>query len=271
MVLQAYIDHSCEGGTFVLAGYVSAAEEWTAFSEEWQALLNDQPVLKRLEMQEMARSRETMERASQFYRAIEKHARIAVSCIISVDELRQAVREFNWPPYMVNLERLEDPYFFAWKAIIDMLTQEHASMDLREQVDFVFDEQAEKDAIRAHWNRYKLPIATETGQFTENDPLFYSAENSLPLQAADFWAWWVRKWEEDGVPGGISKLEFSSGGFSWKGERNIPRPSTRFSKDDLKKEFARSFDNISIYLASLSDEQASSASEILERRDQEDG
>ena len=271
LVLQAYIDHSCEAETFVLAGYLSTAEEWAAFSKEWQALLDDQPVLKRFEMQEMAQSPERMERASRFYRAIERHVRIAVSCVISVDELRQAVREFNWPPYMVNVEKLEDPYFFAWKATIDMLAQEHASMDLRERVDFVFDDQAEKDAIRAHWNRYKLPIATETDQFTENDPLFCSVEDSLPLQAADFWAWWVRNWEENAILDGVARLEFSSGGSSWSGERNIPRPSMRLSKDDLKKEFARSFENISIYLASLSDQQVSSASEILEKRDQEDG
>ena len=257
LVLQAYIDHSCEAGTFVLAGYLAAAEEWAAFSKEWKELLDDQPVLKRIEMQEMAQSPERMERASRLYRTIERHVRIAVSCIIPVDELRQAVRQFNWPSYTINVEKIEDPYFFAWKATIDMLAQEHASMGLREQIDFVFGDQAEKDAIRAHWARYKLPIATETDQFTENDPLFCSAEDSLPLQAADFWAWWVREWEENGIPDGVARLEFSSSGSSWNGERDIPRPSMRFSKDDFKKEFARSIDNISIYVASLSDQQIS--------------
>ena len=240
-----------------MAGYVAAAEEWAAFSKEWKELLDDQPVLKRIEMQEMAQSPERMERASRFYRTIERHVRIAVSCIIPVDELRQAVRQFNWPSYMISVEKIEDPYFFAWKATIDMLAQEHASMGLREQIDFVFGDQAEKDAIRAHWARYKLPIATETDQFTENDPLFCSAEDSLPLQAADFWAWWVREWEENGVPDGVARLEFSSSGSSWNGEGDIPRPSMRFSKDDFKKEFARSIDNISIYVASLSDQQIS--------------
>jgi hypothetical protein len=40
MVVRAYIDDSyTAGGVHVLAGYIARAEQWGAFSKEWEELL----------------------------------------------------------------------------------------------------------------------------------------------------------------------------------------------------------------------------------------
>jgi hypothetical protein len=39
-------------------------------------------------------------------------------------------------------------------------------------------------------------------------PAFRKDENFLPLQGADFWAWWVRKWYTEGTPEKIQRWDF---------------------------------------------------------------
>ena len=148
LTLQAYIDDSQDGDTFVLAGYIADAEEWTTFSIDWQELLDMRPRLDYLKMNEMAQSPERIERASWFYRVIERHIRAAISCTIPIDELVRAVRTVDWPPNFTNLHRLENPYYFSFHAIINMAAQHQQKMGLNEPIDFIFDDQSEKRAIR---------------------------------------------------------------------------------------------------------------------------
>jgi hypothetical protein len=50
-MFTAYIDDShTTQSAFVLAGYVATAENWTLFSDEWQAILDMQPALSRFKM-----------------------------------------------------------------------------------------------------------------------------------------------------------------------------------------------------------------------------
>jgi hypothetical protein len=60
-------------------------------------------------------------------------------------------------------------------------------------------------------------------------PTFGSDEKFLPLQAADFWAWWVRKGYEEGTLAQYQNADFGT----WKGTKKIPMINITFSEDQL--------------------------------------
>ncbi len=93
LVLQVYIDDSAskDGKIFVLAGYIAPAENWAAFSNEWQAILDEEPRLERFKMHEMARSGVRRLRCERFYRVIEKYVTGAISCVIDTNDLSEVI------------------------------------------------------------------------------------------------------------------------------------------------------------------------------------
>jgi hypothetical protein len=60
-------------------------------------------------------------------------------------------------------------------------------------------------------------------------PRFEDDEIFLPLQVADFWAWWLRKGAEVGNLQQIANADF---GF-WKGSNNVMALVIRASEDQL--------------------------------------
>lgn len=55
MTLIAYVDDSAEtGDALVLAGYISTAENWVEFSQEWKELLSLRPPWLCFKMNEIA-------------------------------------------------------------------------------------------------------------------------------------------------------------------------------------------------------------------------
>jgi len=96
MPIRAYIDDSGGGvgPVFVLAGYIATAEQWAAFSDEWQAILDMKPAVKRFKMSEAANwsDQQWKERLPLFYRAIENHVAAGLSLTIPYDEFRRVFR-----------------------------------------------------------------------------------------------------------------------------------------------------------------------------------
>ncbi len=71
MTLQAYIDESSdENGVFVLAGCISDAESWAAFTKEWEGVLKYGILNKHgryhFKMSDMALNEERMSRVSRY-------------------------------------------------------------------------------------------------------------------------------------------------------------------------------------------------------------
>src|SRR6185437_369377 len=99
MTLQAFIDDSAEAGqVLVLAGYISSADDWRVFSDEWQKRL-DHAGWKRFKMSEVATGGpERMEIAGWFYRAIEEHVQAYIAVAVDIPALRRAVREVGLRP-----------------------------------------------------------------------------------------------------------------------------------------------------------------------------
>jgi len=70
-----------------------------------------------------------------------------------------------------------------------------------------------------------------------NTPTYRDDKTTLPLQAADLYAYWIRQWELDGIDDGVEKLK-----FPWKAERNLPRLKINFNEADFRIEFNKIFD-----------------------------
>jgi hypothetical protein len=65
-----------------------------------------------------------------------------------------------------------------------------------ERIDFYFDTRSEKSAITKGWEAFVSRRPDAFRQFCGATPRFEDDKDFLPLQAADFWAWWIRKWQK---------------------------------------------------------------------------
>jgi hypothetical protein len=72
---------------------------------------------------------------------------------------------------------------------------------INKKVDFYFDKNTASKSIHLAWTDYIENRSPEIKEMYGNEPRFEDDEDFLPLQAADFWAWWVRKGAYCVVPG----------------------------------------------------------------------
>lgn len=234
-MLQAYIDDSkSDGKLFVLAGYVAPAEAWAAFSDEWKAELDQAPALGEFKMAEMNRrsswNPNTWERCGRFYSIIERHVSAAISVTIPLDGFANAVRGSIWPPGMENPEAIHSPYWWAYQAIITSLARHQDQLGLTEPVDLVFDEQSERAHGRGTWEDYKGTAPPEEQRVMGDPPIFRRSHSVMPLQAADLYAWWVRRWIVDGVSDGLERLA-----FKWSITRDLIRYNCDLDEDSMRR------------------------------------
>jgi hypothetical protein len=207
MVLQAFIDESYEqDGFFVLAGYVSTVERWADFSVQWTEALKsgvrDKNGDFHFKMRDMASPSERLERVSIFHNIIQTHVLMSMSLIIRKDDLERAAARISafhlGKPVKIAWRADLEPYYVAFHLL--MMNFHHyrlAQPDIlgdAEPVDFYFDEHSQKKKILASWDEYVAWQSPEHQAIYGSTPQFRPDNQFLPLQAADFLAWWVRKW-----------------------------------------------------------------------------
>jgi len=208
MVLQAYIDDSYNaGGVFVLGGHIAPADIWAKFAKDWEELLpygvRSKDGNHHFKMSEMAAIPERMDRVGAFYKLIEEHELISISCKIDIQNLLNAKKRLWVLGQRIDWTHLEDPFFFTFRALIDNLHDHREmfpSLPRNEQIEFIFDEQSQKRIILPAWNSFLQSRTPETLRLFGAPPRFENDRDFLPLQAADLWAWWTRQWYEDGCP-----------------------------------------------------------------------
>jgi hypothetical protein len=248
VVLQAFIDDSASnGGTFVLAGYIASAEQWAAFAPEWESLL---PLAtrgsnkQRFKMSEMGGAR--MQHVPKFYGLAEKYAAFAISCKIDVGDLARAFDRIWIDGVHIDFarfSRMNNPYFVTfWKLLecfhvtrlqnprlmpADVSLSEVLPLD--QKIDFYFDEHSAKNSILEVWNLFLNDIPEETRALFGHMPRFEDDECFMPLQAADFWAWWVRKGHEDGKLREYEQARFPT----WTGTKPVPGIMLELGEDEL--------------------------------------
>jgi hypothetical protein len=224
-MLQAFVDECArqDGSVFVMAGYVAPVENWLAFSDDWQKVLDlsehpHRPMAK-AKMRNLRHPR-GLRRSEMFYRVIEKHAVAAFSCTLDAKGMREGLAEIQWPDWMLNPEKLSNPYYFAFQLILESLAVAQEHFGIFEPVDFVFDEISCKAACLQGWEDMKKYSSPAVSKYFGNTPIFRPEEAYLPLQAADLY--------------GVHKLS-----FPWEPKVDIPRVARTLVKEDFKREWRK--------------------------------
>jgi hypothetical protein len=208
---QAYLDDSRSNNrTFILAGYIATVERWEAFEQEWRELLQFCPRNKLtgqryFKMSEMMSNKTRRTHIQKFFKVIQNNVLTSISCRMNVKNLSAAKRRIVFPNCDIDWNYIENPYFFAIRVLLDQFhirkSEWSQFIPTDEPVDFVFDEDSDKATqamVISEWPRYIQNCSDETRGLYGACPRFKDDEVVLQLQAADFWAWWVRKCTDDG-------------------------------------------------------------------------
>ena len=240
VVLQAYMDESYDqGGTFVLAGYISTAERWAEFSKEWEAALPNATKAKngnyRFKMSEMARTRGGMSNVSIFHDIIQRHAIMGVSFTLDEGELKRAIDRISIEFVTIEWQEPLTPYYVAFRLFMELFhnyrTENPDALEIRGPVDFYFDDrQQDKKIIWSAWDEYIEKRPDDYKPMYGSPPKFENDEVFLPLQAADFQAWWTRKWVKEYGVHHIRSGEYT--GFT-RSDKNIYHLRIAVTEDSL--------------------------------------
>lgn len=206
-MLKGYFDDSGtdqQSAFCVIGGYISTVDCWKLFSEEWQNLLDEAPSIKYLKMRE-AESRRgefwgwTPEARDQkllaFANLIKKNAMIGLASIVSNQAYDELVRG-GLPP------TIDNPYWFCFQAVV-IRAIEICGEAIREEggkIDFVFDSQGEgmqRRGLLLH-DGWKKLLDVQFGDIIGGID-FHDDKDILPLQAADMFAWHLRRYSESAL------------------------------------------------------------------------
>jgi hypothetical protein len=238
LMLQAFMDESQDDEYFVMADYISSVPKWAAFSDEWDKLLNhgmkDYPRLEEFHMNEMFGTPERMEMVPWFYKVIESHVECALSFVVNVKELREEFDKFPWPDWLEQPEILKNPYLLGFKSMFEMLRFFKADLGITEKVDFFFDKRlGDEEQCKQGWK-----IMSEDSVYRDlcgEDPWFRDSKLTLPIQAADFFAYWVREWKQNGEEPTSGNLPFPW----WEAKEDIPTMSNYTSGAGARDNWTR--------------------------------
>jgi hypothetical protein len=113
---------------------------------------------------------------------------LAAICVaVPIDLYNKVADEYGF----VNQDR--NPYFLAWTIIVSMLLGFARTKNLVSPIEFIFDDQSEKKQIKLAWDEFYRTIPRSMKKHISGAPLFKKDDDLMPLQAADFLAWWKRK------------------------------------------------------------------------------
>jgi len=204
VAVQAYVDDSGgkgQGRVFVFSALVAMAEEWVAFTDEWDSCLKQSPSIRYFKMDEAAgrdgefrgfSPKERDEKLKKLCSILNRRTITEISCTLVLEDFfKKWAHRLGRPA--------SEPYFFPFLVINEALGYEVLGRGLREPCEVFFDEnvifgprvKAWYPIIRA--GQEKLLQAT-----MPIDPLFRSDKDILPLQAADLTAWIQRNLHEEG-------------------------------------------------------------------------
>jgi hypothetical protein len=173
----------------------------------------------------MALTPEGKARSELFHRVIEKYELLPISCRMNMEDFAQARKrieafaiQMNWS---LHLHPWSNPYFCVFHALVDNFYKlrpeiEHLIPLKETSVNFIFDQQSE-EALLPLWNDHLAARPEKELPYYGAKPRFENDQEFLALQAADFWAWWVRKWYEEDAFEYPKKMKSMNFGL-WQGK-----------------------------------------------------
>ena len=213
VAIQAYVDDSGgkgQGKVFVFSALVATAEEWAAFTKEWNARLKQSPSIRYFKMAEAAN------RNGQFrgFSEAERDTKLRELCQVlnrpSITEIScTLVLEDFFRAWAYRLGRpATEPYFFPFYVINEALGYEMLGRGLKDPCEAFFDEHVIFGPRAKAW--YPIIRAAQERllqRVMPVEPMFRSDKDILPLQGADLTAWVQRNLHEDRGWGEFQWLE----------------------------------------------------------------
>lgn len=207
MPLQVYCDesgHPGGGRHFVMAGLITHADHWAAFSDEWAAVLRETPAIPGVFKMRDAAGRPSgnfwgLDRKQRddklrlLCKVVNRYVAIATYSVIDMHAHAQTWAKLPAPN--------RDVYFWPFQNSIMAACFHLWDMGWRERFEIFFDEQLMFGPKAKAW----YPLVKEVGLIREPEasqllpiePMFRNDEDALPLQAADMFAWCWRKKADD--------------------------------------------------------------------------
>ena len=200
-MLQAAIDESetqegvLNGQLFVLAGYVSTIDGWASFTIAWEEALRKYTNGEPFSMAEASgRWKDSLNEIVGYLQSIIRdHAEfgIRVSC-----NPKMLLHYMEGVPN----KRFKQPHYFCLWFLITHVLAQASDLIAGRKIDFIFDRGRTKQRdVVDHWDDLVMEAPEFVRSSINNDPLFRSSQEFLPLQAADMTAWWQRKRIEEHV------------------------------------------------------------------------
>jgi hypothetical protein len=211
---QTFVDESYDqDGWFVAAGYVAAADDWAAFSRDWQALLPRFGLFDvetgeyYFHMAEMNETNGRMSRVPAFGRVIERHVDFMLSLRFYIPDIPKAQRRLYVPGWNVNhFPPMSEIYRIGWNQMLAVFANERArfadAIPTDVEVDFTFDEYSAAKKFLSAWGEKERGYPLLSSLY-KRAPRFENDRRCLPLQAADMLAWRIRRACSEG--GGIER------------------------------------------------------------------
>jgi hypothetical protein len=203
---QVFADDSGNKGQhkhFVMAGMAARSEAWADFTDEWKVCLNEPPRIRVFKMREVARCTGQFRGVSRHDRdkklkrlaeIINRYVELMTFTAIDLD-----AHAATWAK--TTAEYQNEPYFWPFQNTILATCFSLWDAGVRDRFEAIFDEQlifgprARKyyPAVLA-MTRLREP---EAANIMPIDPIFRSDDEFLPIQAADMFAWVIRKASDD--------------------------------------------------------------------------
>jgi len=180
---------------YVLSGYMSTVGKWDIFSAQWRTALADPPSINYFHMVDAEALRQEFKdwnpeardaKVTRLAKVITSNVRWEISCMLP-RALHDSIIRGSAPA-----KRFENPYFVCYMTLISILSgfKDYTGIGST-GVDVVFDKQAKIMGLVTglHSELRGIPrIGSALGSIEFQDDI-----EALPLQAADFIAWGLRR------------------------------------------------------------------------------
>lgn len=206
MPVQAFVDDSGGKGHsrhFVLAGLVSDSERWALFSQDWRQCLAEAPQIPLFKMREAASctgafhgftEEQRNARLRSLAQIINRHVEFVIWTMIDLEAHAKTWAALPKPKSEV--------YFWPFHTLImGVCFDLWEECRWREPFEIIFDEQLIFGERARKWYplvkevvRLKYP---EEFKILPVEPVFRRDDEFLAIQAADLWAWCLRKNTDD--------------------------------------------------------------------------
>ena len=225
--------------SFVLAGCIASAEAWAAFIPEWETLLPEYGQVGKDGTRYFHASEAPKGGPEQelFWRVIERHVPVLVSCQFYLHEFERAKARIYHPSGLpLKVERNVSPYTLAFFCLMNtfhaQLPKFTHEIPKGETVDFHFDDNPEhKGFFRKTWSNHMARMPADQRRLYGVEPRYEDDKKCRPLQAADFWASWKRRWYDEGGKKRAYTNKFDT--FERSGERKRLYIDINWDEDGL--------------------------------------